>query len=65
MDPVRNSLAVSVILQFQEDSLLLARLSITFTSNGRGEFVPRDFFTCRWLFIIFTPKLDVQAIFYP
>ena len=42
MDPVRNSLAVSVILQFQEDSLLLARLSITFTSNDKGEFVPSD-----------------------
>ena len=47
VDPVRNSLAVSVILQFQEDSLLLAKLSIAFTSNGKGEFVPRDFFTCR------------------
>ena len=42
MDPVRKSLAVSVILQFQEDSLLLERLSITFTSNGKGEFVPSD-----------------------
>ena len=35
--------------------ILLERLSITFTSNGKRELVG-FFFTCRLLFIISTPK---------
>ena len=42
--------------------ILLERLSIKFTSNGKREFV-RFFFTCRLLFIISTPKLVVSRNF--
>ena len=45
----------------------LERFSITFTSNGKHEFVPRDqvysFNTCRLLFIISLPKLVVSSNF--
>ena len=45
---------------------LIEMLSITFTSNGKREFVPRDQvspFTCRLLFIISTNKLVVSRNF--
>ena len=45
----------------------LERFSITFTSNGKHEFVPRDqvssFNTCCLLFIISSPKLVVSSKF--
>ena len=46
-------------------TVLIERLSITFTSNGKCEFVPNDQvsipFTCRLLFIISTHKLLVSC----
>ena len=41
----------------------IERLSITFTSNGKREFVPRDQVSSRLLFIISTHKLVVSRNF--
>lgn len=48
--------------------LIRSSFSITFTSNGEREFVPRDQmspYTCRLLLIISTLKLLFHGIFRP
>ena len=46
-------------------TMTTGKLNITFTLNGKREYVPGDqvFYTCRSLFIISTTKLVVPRIF--